>query len=268
MRISEIFKMGMAYLAVMGLTASPGTGADKTLGQAFVHHSTGRMYMDGNLTEQDWQQADIIGNFLLHPQNTAEKDITEARMLWDDECLYIAFKCRDTHISAAKTERNTAVFEDDCVEAFLCPLPQRIKRYINIEINAIGTYNSRVNADQPIDALAGFPGADEPRSLHAHWFMPGLQIGRSHEGTMNNESDEDSSWVIEMSIPFKSFEILGWGRAPKDGDTWRFNLYRLGGKIEPQRSSLFPLPEGAGNHSPEHFGELVFTTRTWPRKGN
>ena len=253
-----------AILSIMLLAACLGAGAQEPPGRTFALHTTGKMYMDGNLTEPDWQRAEVIGSFLLHPQKTAEKDITEARILWDDECLYIAFKCHDAHISGTKTERNTAVFEDDCVEAFICPVPRNFERYTNIEINAIGTYNSRVCGEKPVEGLAGRPGVTDPTSPRAHWFPPGLQIGRSHQGTMNNDTDEDSWWVIEMSIPFKSFEVLGWSRTPADGDVWRYNLYRLGGKVDPQRSSLFPLSEGANNHSPKDFGTLVFRTATWP----
>jgi hypothetical protein len=51
---------------------------------------------------------------------------------------------------------------------------------------------------------------------------------------------------------------LGLKATPREGDVWRFNLYRLGGKTEPPRRNLFFLPEPLGNHSPEYYGKLIF----------
>jgi hypothetical protein len=229
-----------------------------------VRRTTGPIFIDGNLDEADWRQAEPVGPFLIHPtRNPETEEITRAWMLWDDTNLYIAFFCQDKHISAERTQRHSDVSLDDCVEAFLSPFPSRPGVYTNIEINALGTYLSRLIMEEPIAAALAAPGLSDRESLRPHWVPPGLQIGRSHAGTMNDDSDEDEWWIIEMSIPFQAFRFLGLETGPEPGDIWRFNLYRLGGRTNPVRRNLFFIPKDISNHSPRHFGRMVFSKECW-----
>ena len=50
-----------------------------------------------------------------------KKEQTVAKMLWDDEYLYVAFLCQDAHISAERTKHDSSVWLDDCVEVFAAP---------------------------------------------------------------------------------------------------------------------------------------------------
>jgi hypothetical protein len=229
-----------------------------------VHRALGKIYIDGNLDESAWKKASPVGPFLVYPTHEAEKgEVTEAKMLWDDENLYIAFKTIDKNILATRTQRHSDVFNDDCVEAFISPFPDKPQIYTNIEINALGTFLSEIHLEKPnskLDKLAGVVQSRYSKQPETYlWSPPGLQIGRQHKGTMNDESDEDSWWIIEMSVPLETFFYLGLGQKPKEGDVWRFNLYRLGGKTVPSRRNLFFVPEPLGNHSPEYFGKLVFS---------
>jgi len=213
-----------------------------------VHRASGKIIIDGNLDEPDWQNAQEVGKFLTYPtRNLEKKELTHAKMLWDDENLYIAFKSYGDNIIATRTERNSDVYRDDCVEAFLSPFPATPEKYLNIEINAIATY------------LCGMHLFEKG----SFWQPSGLQIGRSHEGTINDDSDKDKWWIIEIAIPFKMFNVLGYQGAPKSGDVWRFNLYRLGGIIQPERRNLFYVPKPLGNHSPEYYGKLIFSDKAW-----
>jgi hypothetical protein len=48
------------------------------------------------------------------------------------------------------------------------------------------------------------------------------------DGTLNDESDEDTGFVTEIVIPSGSFVDTAPNVPPKPGDTWRLNLYRIG----------------------------------------
>lgn len=239
-------------------------GPDKTeVRSVTVHRASGRIYLDGNLDEPDWARVGSVGPFLVYPTHEPETgETTEARMLWDDENLYISFRTTDKNILAARTQRHEDVFNDDCVEAFLSPFPDRPWVYTNIEINALATFLSEIHLEKPDPELEKMPGVTAsrytPKPGHYLWSPPGLQVGRRHEGTINNESDVDSWWVIEMSIPFSTFRHLGMNDPPRRETVWRFNLYRIGGKTVPPRRNLFFLPEPLGNHSPDRYGRLVF----------
>jgi hypothetical protein len=228
-----------------------------------VHRAAGRIFVDGNLDEPDWTRVGTVGPFLVYPTREPETgETTEARMLWDAECLYIAFRTSDSNILAARTQRQEDVFNDDCVEAFLSPFADTPQIYTNIEINALATFLSEIHLQKPDPGVEQMPGVSAsrytPKAGHSLWSPPGLQIGRRHAGTINNESDVDSWWVIEMSVPFSTFRHLGMKETPTPGSVWRFNLYRLGGKTTPPRRNLFFLPEPLGNHSPDRYGRLVF----------
>ncbi len=251
----------MISLFLVCLAPAP---AREESGPVIVRKAAGPIFIDGNLDEPDWQRARRVGTFLVHPTREPEsEDLTEAWVLWDEVNLYIAFRCQDRHISAERTQRNSDVSQDDCVEAFLSPFPARPRVYTNIEINVLGTYLSRMIQDEPIEAVRGAPGVADPESLRPHWHPPGLQIGRSHSGTINDDADTDAWWIIEFSLPFRALRYLGLTEPPRPGDEWRFNLFRLGGRTDSFRRNLFYIPEGKSNHSPEHFGRLVFSETTW-----
>ncbi len=219
-----------------------------------------KIYIDGNLTERDWKEVTPVGKFFVFPtHNFEKKDRTEAKMLWDDENIYIAFKSYDKHIEATRTQRLTDVYNDDCVEFFVSPFKNKTKVYINIEINALGSYNSGIHLLKPNPMLKTLFGVKNPEKTSTYWFPPGLQIGRYHVGTMNKNDDEDSYWIIEISVPFSLFKYAGYNKKkPEIGDVWRFNLYRLGGTIDSFRRNLFFLPPKKSNHATEYFGYLIF----------
>jgi len=213
-----------------------------------VRHASGTIIIDGNLDEPDWQNAQLVGPFLIYPtRNPEDNELTHAKMLWDEQNLYIAFKSYDTNIVATRMERNIDVWKDDCVEAFISPYLTIPEKYLNIEINPIITYFCGIHLFED----------------GSRWYTPSLQIGRQHEGTINNEGDKDKWWIIEVAIPFQMFSVLGYMDIPKPGDTWRFNLYRLARNTEPARRNLFYLPEPLNNHSPEYYGKLIFSEKTW-----
>ncbi len=244
---------------VPGLTDS----SPPELKSVAVHRAAGKIWLDGNVDELAWAKVESLGPFLIYPTHNPDKgEVTEAKMLWDDENLYIAFKTIDKNILATRTQRYEDVFNDDCVEAFLSPFADAPQIYTNIEINALGTFLSEIHLAGPNPEIEKMPrviaSSYTKKPGHYLWSPPGLQIGRQHQGTINNEDDEDGWWIIEMSIPFETFRYLGMKQSPKAGDVWRFNLYRIGGKTEPPRRNLFYLPEPLGNHSPEYYGKLVF----------
>jgi hypothetical protein len=78
------------------------------------------------------------------------------------------------------------------------------------------------------------------------------------DGTLNDESDEDTGFVTEIAIPFGSFVDTAPNVPPKPGDTWRLNLYRVGGRMNAQYSQWSntgtPQPK---YHVPERVDTLL-----------
>ena len=88
---------------------------------------------------------------------------------------------------------------------------------------------------------------------------PDILVATTYLGTKNNDEDLDQSWILEVAIPFSAFDGVAVNIPPKDGDEWRLNLNRLGGKTNFNRSQWSAGdPEQPGFHFPEYFGRVFF----------
>jgi len=210
-----------------------------------VKRATEKIYVDGNIFEADWDQAEEITPFVFPWYKEGNKDQSSVRILWDDNYLYFLWRCEDEHISAHRYQRNTATCLDDCAEMFISPNLDESMWYTNYEINCIGTW------------LVGAK-TDENKGT---WEPEGLLVGRSHVGTINNEEDIDSHWILEIAIPFEHFRQFKGQIPPEDGDMWGLNLDRCGGDVNEQFSqwtaSKTPNPN---YHRPEDFGRIIFSS--------
>ena len=84
--------------------------------------------LDGLLTESDWGQAAVAGDFYqLQPaEGFPATQPTEVRVLYDEENLYVGFMCYDDHpddISARDMTRDARIeFSNDMVQVVIAPL--------------------------------------------------------------------------------------------------------------------------------------------------
>ena len=209
------------------------------------------MIMDGFLDEPAWLKAEPVGEFQFPWYESGEKEQTEAKIVWDDERLYFAFSCEDKHIWAERYSHNDAVSEDDCCEAFICPVPEGSERldYINYEINCIGTWKVGYHADSR-------------GVVHQSWHeCRHLEIGRVIDGRCNDDSVVDRGWTLEFSIPFMHFDGFSASFPPKDGQVMYIALNRCGGRTNPQYSQWAPSSSDKPNfHAPADFGKVIFST--------
>ena len=93
----------------------------------------------------------------------------------------------------------------------------------------------------------------------------GLQVSTFIAGTLNDDEDTDSYWVLEAAIPFENFAGVAKNTPPAPGDVWHLNLNRLGGKTNAQFSqwsaSRTPEPQF---HAPDDFGRVTFSAVASP----
>jgi hypothetical protein len=175
------------------------------------------------------------------------KEQTEARLLWDNEHLYVSFRCDDAHISAEHTERDSPVYRDDCVELFTAPNPDQPNNYFNIEMNVRGAFLAQ---HRP-----GGPG----KPVEPDWNATGIVIATAIDGTLNDDTDTDRGWILEAAIPLANFRTVARHTPPQPGDVWLLNLNRLGGKTNPQHSQWSPGQTDRPNfHAPQYFGRVNF----------
>lgn len=213
-----------------------------------VRRTPSPIKIDGRLDEDAWKKAQTFGRFEFPWWKEGRKEQTVARMLWDDEFLYVAYDCRDAHVSATRTERDSQVYKDDCVELFTAPNPKRPHEYFNIEMNV-----NRAILDRHHPKGPGKPQTP-------NWNAKGIRIATTVDGTLNDDSDTDRGWVLEVAIPFSNFQVTTGKPYPDVGDVWHLNLNRLGGETNPQHSQWSPgtTPKPAF-HTPDTFGRVTFS---------
>ena len=237
---------------ISGILAA--AAAAQPLPRCEIYRAPSRIVVDGKLDEPAWQKAPPAGEFHFNWWQQGEKERTVARLLWDDQYLYVSYFCHDRHISAYITERHGAVSNDDCVEIFLSPNPDKVTNYYTFEINAIGTMLNRCRTDW----WKGPPT----------WAPEGVLCRTSLHGLpKKDESPADDHWIVELAIPFRNFARDAAHTPPRDGDLWRLNLNRTGGKTNRQSSTWSPIaPPVTSFHTPQSFGEVCFRKRPPPSR--
>jgi len=179
--------------------------------------------VDGRLAAGEWDSAARITEFTVLGTGHSAAEPMEAHVTWDDERLYLAFRCAQTGRPKAEArERDGPVFEDDAVEFFLQPDPQTA-RYFQFVGNSAGVF------------LDG-------EGLDAKW--NGDWQYRAEVG--------DGYWQGEISVTWASLGMA----PPKDGQVVGFNVCR--DRVTPGRELSSWAPVAGGFHDPNHFGELVF----------
>ena len=215
------------------------------------------MVIDGKRDELDWSrtEAATFDYFYHHDavKKADDKQKTTFRMLWDYEFLYVFFESDDKYLTAREKVRDGAPYFDDCAEIFLSPVPEILSTHMGFEVNLYKTSNDFLFMT---DFYNGQPGV-----LKA--FNPEFKVETTFKGTLNDNSDIDKGWTMEIAIPLKLFfEIDTY--APVQADTkWTFLAVRQErNEVEGNRritSSIFPIDEEKIDvHEPSKFGFLHF----------
>ncbi|HZT34001.1 MAG TPA: carbohydrate-binding family 9-like protein [Bryobacteraceae bacterium] len=230
--------------AVLALAARAAAG--QTAAFYEIHRASSPIVIDGKLDEAAWRGAAPVGEFHFNWWKSGDKERTIAKMLWDEENLYVSWYCEDRHISASVTQRHGPVSRDDCVEIFLSPDPRQVTNYYTFEINAIGAMLNRCRTTW----WTGGPT----------WDPEGVRYRTTYQGLpRKEESPDDDHWIMELAIPFRNFARDAAHTPPQEGDQWRLNLMRTGGLTNKQDSTWSPLPPGVHSfHTPTAFGWVKF----------
>jgi hypothetical protein len=204
-----------------------------------VHRAGSPIAVDGLLTERAWDAADkvlLVRSLDGKPATWS----TEARLLWDDQHLYVGFLAEDRHISTPFTKDDQPLYTSNVVEIFLNPKGD-LGRYFEIEVS-------------PANVLfdASFTGRRQGMALE---WASSTRHAVHLDGTLNDPRDVDRGWSAELAIPFAPLD----GARPKRGDTWRFNLYRLlQGQGQPNEGQAYSAPLVGDFHEVTRFAYLKF----------
>jgi hypothetical protein len=235
-----------------------------------AYRAPSRLNVDGKLDEPGWAAArwsdpfiDIEGESRPRPRFR-----TRAKMLWDDDCFYVAAEMEEPDVWATLTERDSVIFHDNDFEIFIDP-DGDTHAYYELEVNALGT---------PWDLLLIKPYRDGGPAIHG-WDIAGLQIGVDVRGTLNRPGNRDEGWTVEIAMPWKILEEAAPDhKPPRPGDRWRINFSRVewdvdaidgryAKRLKPGTKDPLPehnwvwSPQGAVDmHMPERWGYVQFSS--------
>ncbi len=249
--------------------------------------------IDGDTDKPIWREASWSKRFVDMVTGDPGMYHTQCAILWNETHLYLAFKAEEPFLEAKLTERDSIIFLENDLEVFIdggdC--------YYELEVNAANTIYEvffiwkdayqrggrfdTAQFDVHQDGAYTFGGdydrtgasfwkGTHPRGIRwafTQYDMPGLQTAVQLDGSLNDHSDIDEGWSLEIGIPWQSLELLADGRSipPTDGDIWRMFLGRFqklvtGGKEVTPHPAMSLNSHGIyDTHLPSKWSRIRFT---------
>ncbi|WP_193212650.1 carbohydrate-binding family 9-like protein [Luteolibacter marinus] len=229
--------------------------------------------IDGDLSDAVWEKAAWTADFIDirggdHPVPAHR---TRVKMLWTADGLHVAAELVEPHVWGTLTEKNSIIYHDNDFEIFIDPDGDTLN-YYEFEINALGTI-WELTLDKPYNQ-----GGTAKLGTN----LAGLKSAVKVNGSLNDPSDTDQSWTVEVFLPWKDLAPYQGKLTspPKPGDSWRINFSRVEWRHEikdgkyariPAHGTAIPdgehpednwvwSPQGEINlHLPEKWGRLKFT---------
>jgi len=203
-----------------------------------AHRATTPIQVDGRLGKLSWKQAEPVALDIprdLRQQGQTLEESGQARLLWDDQFLYVAFDFMDSDVVALGTEDDQEHHQlGDVAEVFLKPAEQTW--YWEFHVSPAGLVSTYWHAGRGRFGLL----------VDVHVRPRFIQAAAQVQGTLNNDRDRDQGWTAEMAIPWSKLDRLGERADPKKNWTvliarYNYTRYRVGA-TGPELSSAPVLP--------------------------
>lgn len=231
-----------------------------------VYQTANAIQIDGQNLEDDWGKAAYTTSFMDIEGEKIPAYNTQVKMLWDKRYLYVYAKLEEPHIWGNIKEHDAIIFYNNDFEVFIDPTDDTYN-YTEIEVNALNTtWDLRLNKPYRLGGHA-----------NDYYEIKGLKTAVHIDGSLNDASDIDRFWAVEMAIPL---EVLLQRKRkalkhPKDGDCWRINFSRVqwehdikkgayslktvDGKRLPEYNWVWSNQGVINMHLPERWGYLEFS---------
>jgi hypothetical protein len=209
--------------------------------------ATGPIVIDGKLDDAAWTGAVVIDDFRLPWLADAPRARkgTRARMLWDDDSLYVGADMDDADLYADITAHDGNTWENDVFEVFLKPAAEE-PAYYEFHVTPA---NTRFDLFLPRRGHVG-------RFKAAQTFA--IESAVKLRGTLDQWADRDEGWSVEIRIPWA--DLAPTGGRPASGAEWRFALCRYDFDVAqeaPDLSTCAPLSK-LSFHRHEDYARLKF----------
>jgi len=182
------------------------------------------LQIDGRLDEASWQAAPSTAAFvdIQGAGFPTPRFHTTAKMLWDANYFYVGAVLEEPDLWSTLTERDSVIFHDNDFEVFIDP-DGDTHQYYELEINVLGT---------EWDLLLEKPYRSGGPAINA-FDTAGLRSAVELRGTINDPTDRDLGWSVEIAIPWSALtEIADRALPPNDGDVWWVNYSRVQWRLD------------------------------------
>ncbi len=207
------------------------------------------LIIDGDWNKPQWlkSKAVAIGNHMGYEPKF--RPSAQAKMMYDNENLYVIFLVRDRYVRCITKDINGPVWEDACVEFFFSPDVGFPERYFNLEINCGGT---------PLMHYNIIPG--ENITVLKVKDIKMIEIAHSMPQIIDPEITDPITWTVECRIPLVMLKKYSRITYPEPGINWKANFYKI---AENSSNSHYltwsPVENKEPNfHLPQYFGQIRF----------
>jgi hypothetical protein len=178
----------------------PPTGSATAL---HVPRATVPPKIDGELDDVDWTRMPGRTGAFVGEDGTPARPFSEARVTWDETNLYVALYAADEDIRVAKVPADGPLWTGD---AFGLTITRSDGWTGTIDVGPSGAITDGANARGVATDFS--------------WQSRAV-VATDIDGTLDDPSDRDEEWVVEMAIPFSSLGIT-----PRHGERIGFSAKR------------------------------------------
>lgn len=183
-----------------------------------------RPSLDGRLDDPTWAVAPWSEPFFdaANPDGPRPEQETWFKLTWDERNLYVAAVLMETDVRATVERADAAAWPDSDFEIFIDRGSKGVA-WFTILTNAKGVVRG-VFEEREAASIVAKP-----------WSCPELDGGLHVDGSLNDASDTDRAWVVEVAIPWSCLVPpagSAWnagteaGSEPLIGDELRMNFLR------------------------------------------
>ena len=233
-----------------------------------VYRTVDEIQIDGKATELSWKKANWTSEFIDIEGEKKPMFRTRVKMLRDSKYLYFFAALEEPHVWGTLKQRDTVIFYNNDFEIFIDP-DGDTHNYYELEMNALNTL---------WDLFLTKPYRNNGKVLDS-WDIQGIKTAIAIKGTLNDASDKDSGWNIEIAIPWAVLTEASESNSPPENTFWRLNFSRVNwdfdlingaysrkkniktGDYMPEYNWVWS-PQGViAMHEPEKWGYIYFSEK-------
>ena len=202
------------------------------------HLGADTIAVDGRLSEKAWERALRLGPFVDSYTGGPTAPPTTARLLWDENALYVAFDAVDDDLWSYRKHEDRMLLDEGVYVLFDEGGDEisHIALYLRTDGKLADAYY--FVAAPPLD----YSPWNRAIGLEA-WDAEGVRAAVSLDGTLDRvdywnslpASDTDGGYRAEIEIPWEVFRTTSTPSSgarrqrphPRPGDRWRLNLHRV-----------------------------------------